>query len=93
MARSSRAFELPASVDRDKVAADFSKGVLTITLPKRRKSRSKPKRSRSKRPERQEPQRTVNLCPAASAPIRGRQAGHEIEMLSFWRAGRLAPDG
>jgi HSP20 family protein len=29
-----RAFELPASVDRDKVAADFSKGVLTITLPK-----------------------------------------------------------
>ena len=30
-----RAFELPASVDRDKVAADFSQGVLTITLPKR----------------------------------------------------------
>jgi HSP20 family protein len=29
-----RAFELPASVDRDKVAADFAKGVLTITLPK-----------------------------------------------------------
>jgi len=29
-----RAFELPPSVDRDKVAADFSKGVLTITLPK-----------------------------------------------------------
>jgi HSP20 family protein len=29
-----RAFELPASVDHDKVAADFSKGVLTITLPK-----------------------------------------------------------
>jgi HSP20 family protein len=27
-----RAFELPASVDRDKVAGDFSKG--TITLPK-----------------------------------------------------------
>jgi HSP20 family protein len=30
-----RAFELPASVDRDRVAADFAKGVLTITLPKR----------------------------------------------------------
>ena len=30
-----RAFELPASVDRDRVAADFSQGVLTITLPKR----------------------------------------------------------
>src|SRR6516162_8552342 len=29
-----RSFELPASVDRDKVSADFSKGVLTITLPK-----------------------------------------------------------
>jgi HSP20 family protein len=29
-----RAFDLPASVDRDKVAADFSNGVLTITLPK-----------------------------------------------------------
>jgi HSP20 family protein len=29
-----RAFELPSSVDRDKIAADFSKGVLTITLPK-----------------------------------------------------------
>jgi HSP20 family protein len=29
-----RAFELPASVDRNYVAADFSKGVLTITLPK-----------------------------------------------------------
>ncbi len=29
-----RSFQLPPSVDRDKVAADFSKGVLTITLPK-----------------------------------------------------------
>jgi HSP20 family protein len=29
-----RAFELPGSVDRNKVAADFSNGVLTITLPK-----------------------------------------------------------
>ena len=29
-----RAFELPASVDRSKIAADFSKGVLTLTLPK-----------------------------------------------------------
>ncbi len=29
-----RAFELPASVDRDKVSAEFTKGVLTITLPK-----------------------------------------------------------
>ena len=29
-----RSFQLPSSVDRDKVAADFSKGVLTITLPK-----------------------------------------------------------
>jgi HSP20 family protein len=29
-----RAFELPASVERDKIAADFAKGVLTITMPK-----------------------------------------------------------
>jgi HSP20 family protein len=29
-----RAFELPASVDQSKILADFSKGVLTITLPK-----------------------------------------------------------
>jgi len=29
-----RAFQLPSSVDRNKVSADFSKGVLTITLPK-----------------------------------------------------------
>ena len=29
-----RAFELPSSVDRNKIAADFSNGVLTITLPK-----------------------------------------------------------
>jgi len=29
-----RVFELPASIVRDKIAADFSKGVLTITLPK-----------------------------------------------------------
>ena len=31
-----RAFELPASVDRGNIAADFSKGVLTIMLPKSR---------------------------------------------------------
>jgi HSP20 family protein len=29
-----RSFQLPEGVDRDKLAADFSKGVLTITLPK-----------------------------------------------------------
>ena len=29
-----RSFELLAGVDRDKIAAEFSKGVLTITLPK-----------------------------------------------------------
>jgi HSP20 family protein len=29
-----RAFELPVSVDRNKIAADFSKGILTLTLPK-----------------------------------------------------------
>ena len=29
-----RSFVLPDGVDRDKIAADLSKGVLTITLPK-----------------------------------------------------------
>lgn len=29
-----RAFALPSGIDRDKIAADFSKGVLTVTLPK-----------------------------------------------------------
>ena len=29
-----KAFELPASVDQGKISADFSKGVLTITLAK-----------------------------------------------------------
>jgi HSP20 family protein len=29
-----RSFQLPTSIDRDRVAADFSNGVLTITLPK-----------------------------------------------------------
>lgn len=29
-----RSFELPSSVERDKIAADFAKGVLTIILPK-----------------------------------------------------------
>jgi HSP20 family protein len=29
-----RAFELPEGIDRDNIAAEFSKGVLTVTLPK-----------------------------------------------------------
>ena len=30
-----RSFTIPKGVDRDKIAAEFSKGVLTLTLPKR----------------------------------------------------------
>ena len=33
-----RSFYLPDGVDRDKIAADFSKGVLTITMPKTAKA-------------------------------------------------------
>jgi HSP20 family protein len=33
-ARSNARFQLPSSVDRDEVAANLSKGVATITLPK-----------------------------------------------------------
>ena len=29
-----RAFALPEGIDRDKIAAELAKGVLTITLPK-----------------------------------------------------------
>src|ERR1700739_4997212 len=39
-----RAFELPASIDRGKIAADFSKGVLTITLPKTVEAQQPPKK-------------------------------------------------
>ncbi len=33
-----RSFYVPEGVDRDKIAADFSKGVLTITMPKTAKT-------------------------------------------------------
>ena len=33
-----RSFHVPEDVDRDKIAADFSKGVLTITMPKTAKA-------------------------------------------------------
>lgn len=39
-----RSFELPASINRDKVAADFAKGVLTITLPKTAEAQKQPKK-------------------------------------------------
>ena len=39
-----RAFDLPSSVDRDKISADFSKGVLTITLPKTADAQKQPKK-------------------------------------------------
>jgi len=34
----SRSFALPASIDADRVTADFKNGLLTITLPKRENS-------------------------------------------------------
>jgi HSP20 family protein len=39
-----RAFQLPEGIDRDKVAADFTKGVLTITLPKTTEAQKKTKK-------------------------------------------------
>jgi HSP20 family protein len=39
-----RAFELPASVDRDKISADFSKGVLMIEMPKTAEAQRQPKK-------------------------------------------------
>ena len=37
----SRSFTLPGSVDADKIEADFSAGVLQLTLPKREESKPK----------------------------------------------------
>lgn len=39
-----RVFALPAGVDRNKVAADFRKGVLTITLPKTQEAQKQQKK-------------------------------------------------
>jgi HSP20 family protein len=39
-----RAFDLPTSVDRNEIAADFSKGVLTVTLPKTRDAQKQQKK-------------------------------------------------
>jgi len=37
-----RSFTLPEGVDRDKVGAEFTKGVLTITLPKKPEAKVEP---------------------------------------------------
>ena len=39
-----RAFALPEGVDRDKIAAQFTKGVLTVTLPKSAESQKQQKK-------------------------------------------------
>jgi HSP20 family protein len=39
-----RAFTLPDGIDRDKITADFAKGVLTITLPKSAEARQQQKK-------------------------------------------------
>jgi HSP20 family protein len=39
-----RAFQLPEAVDRDKLAADFAKGILTLTLPKKAEAQKAEKR-------------------------------------------------
>ena len=39
-----RSFTLPDGVDRDKIAADFSKGVLTISMPKTAKAKEAEKK-------------------------------------------------
>jgi HSP20 family protein len=39
-----RSFALPDSIDADKISADFAKGVLTITLPKKHAAKAAPKK-------------------------------------------------
>ncbi len=43
-----RSFELPDGADAGKIEATFKKGVLTVTVPKNPKRRSRRKRSRSR---------------------------------------------
>jgi len=35
----SRSFSLPATIERDQIAAEFSRGVLTVTVPKREETK------------------------------------------------------
>ncbi len=39
-----RSFQLPESVDTDKIEASFKKGVLTVTLPKKPEAQSSAKK-------------------------------------------------
>jgi HSP20 family protein len=39
-----RSFTLPDGIDVDKISADFAKGVLTITLPKKQEAKAAPKK-------------------------------------------------
>jgi HSP20 family protein len=39
-----RSFTLPEGIDADKISAEFAKGVLTITLPKRQEAKAAPKK-------------------------------------------------
>jgi HSP20 family protein len=39
-----RSFALPDSVDRDKIGAEFAKGVLTVTMPKLPEAKTEPKK-------------------------------------------------
>jgi HSP20 family protein len=41
-----RNFDIPKGVNREKIGAEFSKGVLTITMPKTAKTVEQQKRSR-----------------------------------------------
>ena len=43
-----RSFELPESVDPDKIEASFKKGVLTVTLPRKLRRKNLQRRSRSR---------------------------------------------
>jgi HSP20 family protein len=64
-----RSFQLPLSIYRDKVAADFSKGVLTMTLPKTAEAQKPQEKLRLRQPSTSRRRRRER--PAASIGRRG----------------------
>ena len=73
-----RAFQVPDSVDTDKIEATFKNGVLTVTLPKSAEAQKAAKKSRSRPPE-------THVCVDALIRIASNGA---VQIFSLYRARR-----